>query len=166
MRSCVLIIAFALSAPTLAACSKTTVVRLQPDAVHVGKGLRPIAGIQANATSAYILFFPIPGKVDLDRVVNQMMVVKAKTLGADKVQILSFDVTPNGGIWTLRKLVGWRSARATGIAVQVTGLPPDPDADQGPEPGGSTPAPGTGPSQPQPQPASGSPGAGTTPAPR
>jgi hypothetical protein len=136
----------------LGACSKTTVVRLQPDAVHVGKGLRPVAGIQANATSAYVLFFPIPGKVDLDHVVNQMLVVKAKTLGADKVQILSFDVTPNGGIWTLRKLAGWRSAKATGIAVQVTGLPPDPDADQGPEPAppGATP-----PSQPTPQPAGG-----------
>lgn len=117
-----------------AGCAHTSTVRLQPDAIEVGPGLRPIAGIQANATTGYILFVPIPGGVDLDRVVNRMLVVKAKIMGADKVAQLRFSVTPDGGIWTLRKLLGWRSAEAHGIAVQVTNAAPDPNANQGPEP--------------------------------
>lgn len=119
---------------TLAACSSVSTVRVQPENVAAGPGLRPIAAIQVNATTAYILFIPIPGKVDLDRVVNRMLIVAAKTMGADKVANLEFDVTPDSGIWTLRKLVGWRSARASGIAVQVEAPPADVHADEGPEP--------------------------------
>jgi hypothetical protein len=122
----------------IAGCTSLSTVRLQPEAIEVAPNLRPIAGIQANAISGYILFIPIPG-VDLDKVVNQMLVVAAKTMGADKVAQLQFDMTPDGGVWTLRKLIGWRSAQATGIAVQVTALPPDPTADEGPEPGHSGP---------------------------
>jgi len=114
-------------------------VRLQEEAIEVGPGLRPLAAVQANAISAYFLFIPIPG-VDLDRVINQMLVVTAKTIGADKIANLEFDVTPDGGVWALRKLIGWRSARASGIAVQVTAPAVDPDADQGPEPAAQEPA--------------------------
>jgi hypothetical protein len=117
----------------LSACTSLTTVRLQPDAVDVGPGLRPIAGIQANAISAYILFIPIPG-VDLDKAVNQMLVVAAKTMGADKIANLQFEITPDGGFWAWRKLLGWRSAQASGIAVQLTAPAPDPDRDLGPEP--------------------------------
>lgn len=117
-----------------AGCAHTSTVRLQADAIEVGPGLRPIAGIQADASTFYALFVPIPGGVDLDRVVNRMLVVRAKIMGADKVAQLRFHVTPDGGIWALRKLLGWRSAEASGIAVQVTGAAPDPKADQGPEP--------------------------------
>ncbi len=116
------------------ACSSVSTVRVQPENVAVGPGLRPIAAIQVNAISAYILFIPIPGKVDLDRVVNRMLIVAAKTMGADKVANLEFDVTPDSGIWTLRKLLFWRSARASGLAVQVEAAPADPRADDGPEP--------------------------------
>ena len=126
-----LLVAFTLAAS--AACSHVQTVRLQPSAVHVGEGMRPIAGIQANATSAYFLFVPIPGDVDLDRVVNRMLIVTAKTLGADKVVDVRFEATPDGGIWALRKLVGWVSAQATGIAVEVL-MPADKNADAGPEP--------------------------------
>jgi hypothetical protein len=115
------------------ACSSVSTVRLQSEAVHVGPGLRPIAAIQADATSAYVLFIPLPGGVDLDRVVNRMLVATAKAMGADKVAELRFDISPSTGVWALRKLAGWRSARASGIAVQITGPAPDPDADQGPE---------------------------------
>lgn len=113
-------------------------MRLQPDAVAVGPGLRPIAGIQANAISFYALFIPIPG-VDLDKVVNRMLIVTAKTIGADKIANLQFDIDPDGGIWALRKIGFYRSAQASGIAVQVTGSAPDPHADLGPEPATSTP---------------------------
>lgn len=116
----------------LIGCSHVSTVRLQEESIDVGPGLRPLAAVQANATSAYLLFIPIPG-VDLDRVINQMLVVTAKTIGADKITNLQFDVTPEGGVWALRKLIGWRSARASGIAVQVVAPAPDPDADQGPE---------------------------------
>ena len=120
-------------------CTSVSTVRLQPETVEVGAGMRPIAGIQANAVSAYVLFIPLPGNVDLDRVVNRMLVVAAKTMGADKIINLQFDVTPDSGIWALRKLLGFRTAQASGIAVQVTAPPSDPDADRGPEePGAST----------------------------
>ena len=91
-----------------------------------------MAGIQANAISFYMLFIPIPG-VDLDRAINQMLVVTAKSMGADKIANLRFEITPDGGVWALRKIIGWRSAQASGIAVQVTAPAPDPDASQGPE---------------------------------
>ena len=102
-----------------AACSSISTVRVQPDHVHVGPNLRPIAVIHAQVTSAYFLFIPIPGHVDLDRVVNRMLLATAKALGADKVVNIKVDVTPDGGIWTLRKLFLWRSAEASGVAVVV-----------------------------------------------
>jgi hypothetical protein len=130
----VLVIALALPG-----CTHVSTVRLQPDTVDVGPGLRPIAGIQANATSWYLLFIPIPG-VDLDRVVNQLLIATAKTMGADKVAQLDFEVTPDGGVWALRKLAFWRSAQARGIAVQITAPAADPGADDGPEPAAPAPA--------------------------
>ncbi len=126
-RSCAAVLVLA------TACSAVSTVRVQPENVAVSPGLRPVAAIQVNATSAYFLFIPIPGGVDLDRVVNRMLIVTAKMMGADKVANLQFDFTPDSGIWTLRKLIGWRSAQASGIAVQVE-APADPDADRGPEP--------------------------------
>jgi hypothetical protein len=130
-----------------AACSSVSTVRLQPEAIDTGPGLRPIAAVQADAISGYLLFVPIPGGVDLDRVVNRMLVAAAKTMGADKVANLRFSVTPDSGVWALRKLLGWRSARASGVAVQVTALPPDPGAEFGPE---VAPPPSPPPSPPSP----------------
>jgi hypothetical protein len=117
-----------------AACSSISTVRLQPDNVEVGPGLRPIAAIQADAISAYIAFVPLPGDVDLDRAVNRMLIVAAKTMGADKIVDLRFSVTPEHGIYVLRKAIGWRSAHASGIAVQVVAPPADAKANDGPEP--------------------------------
>lgn len=108
-----------LVAVTCVACSSVTTVRVQPENVHVGAHLRPIAVVHAQVTSAYFLFIPIPGHVDLDRVVNRMLIAAAKTLGADKVVDIKVDITPDDGIWVLRKLLGWRSAEATGVAVIV-----------------------------------------------
>ncbi len=124
-----------------AACSSISTVRLQPDNVEVGPGLRPIAAIQADAISAYIAFVPLPGDVDLDRAVNRMLIVAAKTMGADKIVDLRFSVTPEHGVYVLRKAIGWRSAHASGIAVQVVGAPVDTKANEGPEPPALTPAP-------------------------
>ena len=115
-------------------CSSLSIARVQPENVAVGPGLRPIAVLQANATSGYLFFIPLPGGVSLDRVVNRMLIVAAKTIGADKVANLTFEQTPDGGVWSIRKLLGWRSARASGIAVQVEAAPADPAADEGPEP--------------------------------
>jgi hypothetical protein len=136
-RSVLIALALALSGAA-AACSHVSAVRLQEETVEVGPGLRPLAAIQANAISAYFLFLPLPG-VDLDRAVNRLLISTAKIMGADKVVLLDFDVTPDGGIWALRKLLGWRSARATGIAVQVTTPAEDPRADEGPEPAPAAP---------------------------
>jgi hypothetical protein len=119
-------------------------VRLQADAVEVGPNLRPIAGIQADAISMYVLFIPIPG-VDLDKVVNQMLVVATKTIGADKIANLRFSIDPDGGIWALRKLGFYRSARASGVAVQVMAPEADPNAFDGPEAMPPAPTPAVGP---------------------
>ncbi len=129
-----LLLTFALGAAVAAiGCTSVSTVRLQPETVAVGPGLRPVAGIQANATSAYFLFIPLPGGAELDNVVNRLLIVTAKTLGADKIAGLEFEVTPDNGVWALRKLLGWRSASARGIAVQVVDAAPDLNADDGPE---------------------------------
>jgi len=102
-----------------AACSSITTVRVQPETVYVGPRLRPIAVIHAQVTSAYLLWIPIPGHVDLDYIVNRMLLATAKALGADKVVDIKVDITPENGIWTLRKMLGYRSASASGVAVMV-----------------------------------------------
>ena len=104
-------------------CSSVTTVRVQPESLYVGPRLRPIAVIHAQVSSAYLLFIAIPGGVSLDRVVNRMLLAAAKQLGADKVVNIQVDITPDGGIWTLRKVVGWRSAEASGVAVVVEDEP-------------------------------------------
>jgi hypothetical protein len=108
-----------------AACSSITTVRVQPESLYAGPHLRPIAVIHAQVTSAYLLWIPIPGHVDLDYIVNRMLLATAKTLGADKVVDIKVDITPENGIWTLRKLIGYRSAEASGVAVIVE---PEPTA--------------------------------------
>jgi hypothetical protein len=100
-----------------AACSSVTTTRVQPENVAVGPGMRPIAVVHAQVTSAYFLFLAIPGHVSLDYVVNRMLIHAAKELGADKVVDIKVDITPGDGIWTFRKILGWRSAQASGIAV-------------------------------------------------
>jgi hypothetical protein len=113
---------------TLAACSSVQTVRVQPESVYVGPHLRPIAVVHAQVTSAYVLFIGIPGHVDLDHVVNRMLIAAAKTLGADKVVDIKVDITPDDGIWMLRRLLGWRTAEASGIAVVVEDEQPAPAA--------------------------------------
>ncbi len=104
-------------------CSSISTVRVQPETVYAGPHLRPIAMVHAQVTSAYILFIAIPGHVSLDQVVNRMLLAAAKGLGADKVIDIKVDITPDDGIWTLRKLLGWRSAEASGLAVVVEDEP-------------------------------------------
>jgi hypothetical protein len=115
-----------LVATALTACSSIQTVRVQPENVYAGPHLRPIAIVRAHVTSAYVLFIPIPGHVDLDRVVNTMLIASAKALGADKVVDIKVDITPDDGIWTLRRLLGWRSAEASGLAVVVEDAPSSP----------------------------------------
>jgi hypothetical protein len=115
----IVLVAIVLVAAAAAACSSITTVRVQPETVFVGPRLRPIAVIHAQVTSAYLLWIPIPGHVDLDYVVNRMLLATAKTLGADKVVDIKVDITPENGIWTLRKLIGYRSASASGVAVMI-----------------------------------------------
>jgi hypothetical protein len=101
------------------ACTSVSTVRVQPENLYVGPHLRPIAIVHAQVTSAYILFIPIPGHVELDTVVNRMLIASAKQLGADKVVDIKVDITPDDGIWALRRLLGWRTAEASGVAVVV-----------------------------------------------
>lgn len=112
---------FVLAAMLVAAssCSSIKTVRVQPETVYAGPNLRPIAVIHAQVTSAYFMWIPIPGHVDLDYIVNRMLLATAKSLGADRVVDIKVDITPDTGIWTLRKLLGYRSATASGVAVMV-----------------------------------------------
>jgi len=115
------------------ACSSVSTVRVQPESVYVGPHLRPIAVVHAQVTSGYLFFIAIPGHVDLDHVVNRMLVAAAKALGADKVVDIRVEITPGDGIWTLRRLLGWRTAEASGVAVVVedeaaAAVPPAPAA--------------------------------------
>jgi uncharacterized protein YceK len=112
-------------------CASVSTVRVQPESIHVGPNLRPIAVVHAQVTSWYVLFIPIPGGVDLDRVVNRMLLASAKALGADKVVDIKIDYTPDHGIWALRRLFWYRSASASGVAVVVE----DPAATPPPPPG-------------------------------
>ncbi len=104
---------------TAAACSSVSTVRVQPEHVYVGPNMHPIAVIHAQITRGYILFLPLGNPVNLDRVVNRMLLATAKALGADKVVNIRVDVTPDHGIWKLRRILGWTSAEATGVAVVV-----------------------------------------------
>ena len=114
-------------------CRSLHTVRVQDETVHVGPGVRPIAAIQAHASSLYLLFIPIPG-VNLDRVVNQMAIVAAKNMGADKLAGLEFHIDSTIGFWCFWGFICQRDAWAKGIAVEVTSAPEDPRADDGPEP--------------------------------
>lgn len=142
----VVLAAFVTSA---AACSSISTVRVQPDNVHVQPGLRPIAIVHAQVTSAYFLFLAIPGKVNLDYVVNRMLLHAAKQLGADKVVDIKVDITPSDGIWTLRKLIGWRSASASGIAVVVEDQRASPGGAVTPPAAPQAPAPAAPPGDPK-----------------
>jgi hypothetical protein len=102
-----------------AACSSVSTVRVQPESLYVGPKLRPIAVVHAEVSSAYFLFIPLPGGVDLDRVVNRMLIASAKALGADRVVNIRVDVTPDYGAWKLLHVLGYRSAEASGVAVVV-----------------------------------------------
>jgi len=104
---------------TAAACSSVQTVRVQSENVYAGQHLRPIAIVHAQVTSGYFLFLALPGHVDLDHVVNRMLLPAAKLLGADKVVDIKVDITPDTGVWVLRKLIGWRTAEASGVAVVV-----------------------------------------------
>jgi len=125
-RRATIALAVIATAAVAGACSSVSTVRVQPENLYVGPKLRPIAVVHAQVSSAYFLFIPIPGRVDLDRVVNRMLIAAAKALGADKVVNIHVDITPDTGIWTLRKLIGWRSAEASGVAVVVEEDPPPP----------------------------------------
>jgi hypothetical protein len=112
-------VAIAAFVTSAVACSSISTVRVQPENVHVAKGLRPIAVVHAQVTSFELLFFEIPGHVTLDYVVNRMLIHAAKQLGADKVVDIKVDITPDDGIWVVRRILGWRSAQASGVAVVV-----------------------------------------------
>ncbi len=116
-------VAIAAFVTSAVACSSISTVRVQPENVHVAKGLRPIAIVHAQVTSFELLFFEIPGHVTLDYVVNRMLIHAAKQMGADKVVDIKVDITPDDGIWVVRRIFGWRSAQASGLAVVVEDQP-------------------------------------------
>jgi hypothetical protein len=118
----------AVTCVALASCSSVQTVRVQPDNLYVGPGMKPIAIVHAQVTSFYFMFAAIPGGVDLDRVVNRMLLATAKAMGADKVVNIRVDITPSSGIWVVRRILGWRSAEASGVAVVMDPAQASPSA--------------------------------------
>ncbi len=113
--------ALTLAAAALAAggaCTSVSTARVTADDVYLGRGVEPLGAIQVDVTSAYLLFVPLPG-VDLEDALRRELFARAELMGADKVADVQFHITPSGGIWALRRLLGWRTARATGIAVRI-----------------------------------------------
>ena len=100
----------------LCGCASVDVVRLQPDLLQTPEGTEPLAGIQTTCLGFYLFTVGIP-EADLDKAVNELLFKEAKKLGADRIIDLRFSATPGGGIWWLTKLLGFRSATASGIAV-------------------------------------------------
>jgi hypothetical protein len=123
------------------ACSSISTTRVQPENVLVAKGYKPIAVVHAQVTTFTLLFFEIPGHVSLDYVVNRMLIHAAKQLGADKVVDIKVDITPDDGIWVLRRLIGWRSAQASGLAVVADNEAPSAAPAAPPATGPAAPAP-------------------------
>ena len=72
------------------ACSSVSTVRVQPESVYVGPHLRPIAVVHAQVTSAYVLFIPIPGGVELDRVEGLGGIAEQDVEGIADVQAEQF----------------------------------------------------------------------------
>jgi hypothetical protein len=102
----------------IGSCSSVDVVRLQPDLVHVPKGMEPVAGIQATCLGFYLFSLGLPD-ADLEKAVNELLMKEARAIGAEKVMNLRFETTPGGGIWWLIKLLGFRSASAWGVAIKT-----------------------------------------------
>jgi len=137
------LLGIAMGAAVFGSCSSVDVVRLQPDLIHVPKGMEPVAGIQATCLGFYLFSLGMPD-ADLEKAVNELLMTRARELGAEKVTGLRFEATPGHGIWWLIKLLGFRSATAWGVAVKA-----EPGAEQG---GAGEPPP---PPIPLPPPASG-----------
>ncbi len=123
----------ALLALVLAGCSSVDVVRLQPDQLHLPKGMEPIAGIQTTCIGFYLFTLGIP-EADLDKAVNELLMKEAKRIGAEKVIDLRFDATPSHGLWWLTKILGFRMASAWGIAIRPEPAVDDPGAPPPPPP--------------------------------
>lgn len=117
-RAFLLGIAVALSLGLVCACSSVDVVRLQPDLIQVPKGMEPVAGIQATCLGFYLFTLGLPD-ADLEKAVNELLMKEARKLGAERVMDLRFEGTPGGGIWWLSKLLGFRSASASGVAIRA-----------------------------------------------
>jgi hypothetical protein len=142
-----LLVAFMLAAW---GCSSVEVVRLQPDLLKTPRGTEPLAGIQASCIGFYVFTLGAP-ECDLDRVVNELLMKKARQIGAKNLTVLRFSGTPETGVWWLTKLLWFRTARATAIAVMASD---DDDAVSAPTPA-KTPSVAT---QPATQPAATQPG--------
>lgn len=100
----------------LGGCASVDVVRIQPDLLKTPEGTEPLAGIQAHCTGFYLFTIGIPDAT-LDKAINELLLREARKLGADRVIDLRFEATPSHGIWWLTKLLWWRSASASAIAV-------------------------------------------------
>lgn len=119
-----------LSVLLLASCASVDVVRIQPGMLQVPEGTEPLAGIRVQCVGFYLFTMGIP-ECDMDRAVNELLFKEARKLGAERLVELKFDGTPGDGVWWLTKLLGFRTASASAIALMpVAGG----EEDEGPAP--------------------------------
>jgi hypothetical protein len=97
-------------------CSSIEVVRLKPGLLKTPPKTEPLAGIQVSCVGFYVFTLGAP-TCDMEKVVNEILMPKAREIGATKLVQLRFRQTPEDGVWWLTKLLWFRTARASAIAV-------------------------------------------------
>jgi hypothetical protein len=99
-------------------CSSVDVLRVQTGPPVVG-GLAQddiVVAIRARCLGFYVGTIGIPS-CDLDTVMNGLLRETGKALGADRLLEVRFEATPDSGVWWLTKLLWFRQARVSALAV-------------------------------------------------
>ncbi|PID38224.1 MAG: hypothetical protein CSB49_06680 [Proteobacteria bacterium] len=116
------------------ACSSLEVVRLEPGLIKTPPKTEPLAAIQVSCVGFYLFTLGIP-TCDLEKVVNEILIAKAREIGASKLLSLRFRQTPESGVWWLTKLLWFRTARVSAIAVVAQPAPRAPTSTPTSQPG-------------------------------
>lgn len=118
-----LLLRVAVTTFALGACTSVELVRLRTGPPRVGdtRAQDVLVGVQTSCLGFYVGTIGIP-TCDLDRVLNELLHGAAKQIGAERLLELRLEGTPDSGIWWLTKLLWFRSARASALA--VVAMPP------------------------------------------
>ena len=112
------ILAMALAA-TVTGCTSVESATVAGNEI-VGNGGEAVAVVQASSIGLTLIFHIIDLVTsDLDQVVNKLLVVEAKQMGASKVDLKGASTTPRHGIFALTgTLIGFPMSTAMGVAIK------------------------------------------------